>query len=227
MDAYSILVARSPVGFVALVTVVSALASCGGAQSVAPSSVAATAADDLRTPESFASIGDRTARSQALFLEASRVLSSPRCSNCHPSDDSPRQHDTRALHDPPVTRGVDDRGVPAMRCASCHQDQNLELARVPGGPDWHLAPKSMAWIGKSPAAICAQVKDASRNGGRTLANIVEHAAHDPIVAWGWSPGHGRTPAPGTQARFGALVAAWVDTGAACPTDEAHEPQVSP
>jgi hypothetical protein len=202
-----------------------ALVACGAGPTEAqtPVSPAASAqpAGELRAPESFGSIPDRTARSRALFVEASRVLLSPRCANCHPSDDSPRQHDTRDLHDPPVARGPDDRGVPAMQCSSCHQDQNLELARIPGAPGWRLAPKSMAWMGKSLAAICAQVKDPARNGGRALDRIVEHAAHDPIVAWGWSPGHGRTPAPGDQARFGALVAAWVDTGAACPTDDGH------
>jgi hypothetical protein len=120
------------------------------------------------------------------------------------------------VHDPPVVRGEGDQGVPALRCGTCHQDANVELARVPGAPGWHLAPRSMAWLGRTPAAICAQVKDPARNGNRSLAAIVTHASHDPLVAWGWAPGHGRTPAPGDQARFGALVAAWVQNGAACP-----------
>ena len=41
-------------------------------------------------------------------------------------------------------------------------------------------------------------------------------AHDDLVGWGWHPGDGREPAPGTQAAFGALIKYWVDTGAACP-----------
>ena len=65
--------------------------------------------------------------------------------------------------------------------------------------------------------ICAQLKDPTRNGGRTLAEIAEHAGRDPLVAWGWAPGVGRQRAPGTHATFGALMKAWVDTGAACPT----------
>jgi hypothetical protein len=196
--------------------------SCGGEHVVARAATAppAAAAVDLRPPEAFASIADRDARSRALFVEVSRVLFHPRCVNCHPSDDSPRQRELSELHDPPVTRGEDDRGVPAMRCSSCHQDANLPLARVPGAPEWHLAPRSMAWLGKTPAAVCVQVKDPLKNGGRSLAKIVEHAAHDQLVAWGWSPGHGRAPAPGSQERFGALVAAWVETGAACPGEEA-------
>jgi hypothetical protein len=199
----------------------------GGQPALAPPPPAPAppaSAQDLRPPEAFASIADREARSRALFLEASRVLLHPRCANCHPSDDTPRQRDLGELHDPPVTRGDDGHGVPAMRCGTCHQDANVELARVPGAPDWHLAPKSMAWIGKTPAAICAQVKDPSRNGGRTLAKVVDHAAHDSIVAWGWAPGHGRTPAPGSQERFGALVAAWVESGAACPSDAVEAKQ---
>jgi hypothetical protein len=175
---------------------------------------------ELRDPDSFATIADPRERSRALFLESSRVLLHPRCKNCHPAGDSPSQGDEGTLHDPPVTRGANDDGVPASMCASCHQDKNLELARVPGAPAWRLAPRAMAWSDRSPAAICAQVKDPARNGGRTLAQIVAHTAHDPLVAWGWAPGHGRTPAPGTQARFAALMEAWVATGAACPPEEA-------
>jgi hypothetical protein len=79
----------------------------------------------------------------------------------------------------------------------------------------------MAWVGRSPHAICEQLKDPKRNGGKTLAQIVEHNAHDELVGWGWKPGAGREPAPGTQEQFGAIVAAWVETGAECPTEEAR------
>jgi hypothetical protein len=193
--------------------------ACGGASpppAEPPPKIAP--AQDLRPPEDFASIADRAERSRALFLEASKVMLHPRCANCHPQDDSPRQRDGAEMHDPPVTRGPLDRGVPALECGTCHQDASVELARIPGAPGWHLAPKVMAWLGRTPAQICEQVKDPSRNGQRTLAAIVEHAAHDKLVAWGWSPGHERTPAPGSQARFGALVQSWVDTGAECPRE---------
>jgi hypothetical protein len=172
----------------------------------------------LLAPSAFASITEPAARSRAIFLEASRVLTHARCVNCHPPDDSPRQGDDHALHDPPVARGPGGRGGVAMRCDSCHQDTNLLLARVPGAPDWHLAPKQMVWLGKTPAQICAQLADPERNGGKTLAQIQQHLAHDGLVAWGWDPGHGRSAAPGTQAELGALFQAWIDTGAVCPDD---------
>lgn len=173
---------------------------------------------ELRSLASFAGIGDERARSAALFTEASRVITHPRCSNCHPSDDRPRQRDFEA-HVPPVSRGSDDRGVAVLECASCHTSRNAELARVPGAPGWHLAPRTMGWIGKTVPEICAQIKDKQRNGGKTLAQIVDHSAHDELVAWGWAPGADRAPAPGTQAQFGALMAAWVETGAVCPPEE--------
>jgi len=76
----------------------------------------------------------------------------------------------------------------------------------------------MAWVGQTSSHICNQMKDPKRNGGRTLAQIVEHNGHDELVAWGWKPGADREPAPGTQAEFGALSAAWVATGAECPEE---------
>ena len=200
------------------------VAACAGRspEPARPStSTAGSASSELREPAAFAAIADPTERSRALFLEASRVLLHPRCANCHPDGDSPHQGTQPQLHDPPVTRGPDDRGVVGMHCDGCHQDRNLELARVPGAPTWHLAPRIMAWVGKSPGAICEQLKDLKRNGGRTLAQIVEHNTHDELVGWGWNPGWEREPAPGTQERFGAIIAEWVRTGAQCPSQEAR------
>ncbi len=195
---------------------------CGGASPPSrPPAPPPSAPGTLRTPSDFAAIPDAKERSLALFTEASRVMLHPRCRNCHPAGDSPLQGDRGLIHDPPIVRGANDKGAPGLECASCHQDRNLELARVPGAPGWHLAPRSMAWEGRSQHALCEQLKDPSRNGGKSLADIVEHSAHDELVAWGWAPGHGREPAPGSQATFGALMAAWVKDGAVCPPEEIH------
>jgi hypothetical protein len=193
--------------------------ACGGTAAWTLRDVSAT---ELRSVGDFGGIRDRAARSKALFAEASRVLMHPRCLNCHPAGDAPHQELAMVVHDPPVVRGPDDRGVVGMECGTCHQDRNQTLTRVPGAPDWHLAPIEMAWVGKSAAEICAQMKDPARNGGRALGEIVEHSAHDPLVGWGWTPGADREPVPGTQAQFGALIGAWVETGAACPDPPAEE-----
>lgn len=196
-------------------------AACGPSQQTPspPPVLREVPRSELRAVGEFAVFRDRTERSQALFLEASRVLLHPRCANCHPAGDVPHQGMDLALHDPPVVRGPDNHGVAGMQCMGCHQDRNQPYTRVPGAPNWHLAPLEMAWVGQTPAAICAQLKDPKRNGGKTLAQIVDHSAHDKLVGWGWTPGADREPAPGTQQQFGALIAAWVETGAACPDDK--------
>lgn len=205
-----------------LVLIAALAAACAAHPPAAPATSAppAAAADpaQLRAPSAFAAIADRRARSQALFAEASRVLTHARCVNCHPPDETPRQGDDHARHDPPVLRGAADRGIAALGCDTCHQDRNAELARVPGAPEWRLAPASMVWLDRSPAAICAQIKDPARNGRRTLPMIQDHMAHDALVGWAWRPGADRAPAPGTQAELGALIQAWIDTGAECPEE---------
>lgn len=204
-----------------------ALAACGGSRATPMSTppLRHVQTSELRAVGDFASIRDRAARSRALFLEASRVFLHPRCVNCHPAGNVPHQSIQPGmqpvLHDPPAQRGPADRGVPGMECTTCHQDRNQPLTRVPGAPFWHLAPIEMAWFGKSAADICALLKDPARNGGRSLAQIVDHNAHDELVGWGWAPGADREPAPGTQQQFGALVAAWVETGAECPQEESR------
>src|SRR2546423_507667 len=110
-------------------------------------------ADRLAPPESFASIADPAARSAALFGEWGKVLTPPRCVTCHPASDHPHQGEGGRLHQPPVERGADGFGLPAMRCPICHQRANFEPGRVPGHPQWHLAPREMAWEGKSLGEI--------------------------------------------------------------------------
>lgn len=172
---------------------------------------------DLRSAASFANIADRRARSVALFEEAGKVLQHPRCMNCHPVGDRPKQTDGRRLHIPLVVRGADTYGAPGMRCQTCHQSSNYNRAGVPGHKPWHLAPASMTWEGRSLGQICEQLKDRASNGDRDIAAIVKHVSEDGLVGWAWSPGSGRTPAPGTQAQLGELFGAWADAGAECPT----------
>jgi hypothetical protein len=176
--------------------------------------------DVLRSPEAFAAIKDKRERSIALFVEMSKVLMSPRCVNCHPRNDRPLQGDAQVPHVPPVSRGADGHGVPGLPCATCHAQRSAPFASgagsMPGNPKWGLAPIEMGWEGKSSAEICSQIKDPTRNGGMSLAQIEHHHAEDELVAYGWDPGPGRKKAPGTQTVFGALTRAWVESGAHCP-----------
>ena len=185
-------------------------------------SAAAPPAAALKPVAAFATIRDDRARSKALFAEAAKVLQSPRCMNCHPVKRQPTQGDDLHAHVPLMFAGASDHGVPGLPCKSCHGDANANtlastIQSIPGDPHWALAPVSMAWQGKSRRDICLQIKDETRNGGRSLAEIHEHIAKDSLVGWAWHPGEGRTPAPGTQAQLGALIEAWISTGAHCPS----------
>lgn len=177
-------------------------------------------AAELKGPEAFAGITDPRERSVALFQELGQVLTHPRCVNCHPAGDSPLQGEAMTRHQPPVVRGEANFGAPGMTCSTCHGPANVAFVgaegSVPGHEVWHLAPIEMAWEGRSLGQICEQLKDPERNGGKSLAELHEHNAHDGLVGWGWHPGEGREPAPGTQAQFGALTLAWIEAGAHCP-----------
>jgi hypothetical protein len=124
-------------------------------------------------------------------------------------------------HDPAVVRGPYGFGAPGLSCSTCHGAANVDVANgegsIPGNPKWGLAPIEMAWEGKTLGEICTQIKDVKRNGGKSLQDLIVHNSSDILVGWGWHPGKGRTPAPGSQATFGALTKAWVDSGAKCPT----------
>src|SRR5882757_7277576 len=83
---------------------------------------------ELQAPSSFSDIADRAARSRALFGEAAKVITSPRCMNCHPAGDQPHQGDDRHIHRPAALRGEANTGVPGQHCVACHTDNNFALS---------------------------------------------------------------------------------------------------
>lgn len=159
--------------------------------------------------------GDRE-RSIQLFKETTKVFRHPRCMNCHPAGSRPTQGDEMNPHLMNVQRGPKDHGAIGLQCMACHGTTNNVHSGVPGAPKWALAPKSMGWQGLSDSELCRAIKDKKKNHGMSLEQLVEHNAKDPLVAWGWNPGKGREPVPGTQEEFGKLFAEWVATGAHCP-----------
>jgi hypothetical protein len=201
--------------FAARGKIAAAFVLLSSALAVAPSS-----GEPLKSPAEFASIANRTERSRAIFGEIGKLVTHPRCMNCHPAGDHPLQGDDQHEHMPPVWRG--ETGHLETNCAGCHTERNVTLHEaasyksIPGNPRWGVAPLSMAWQNKSLGEICRQLKDVNLNGGRDLALLQEHIAKDDLVAHGWDPGEGREPAPGSQEAAGQLVQAWIDSGAECP-----------
>jgi hypothetical protein len=157
--------------------------------------------------------------SRAAFLQVYRVLTSPRCQNCHPAGDAPLQGDDSHVHLENVKRGKDGHGVYGMRCDTCHQSKNLPGEHLPpGNPKWSLPlpEQKMVFVGRSPGELCRQLKDPKQNGGRTLAALLDHVRNDDLVGWAWNPGEGRTPPPLSRVETAAHMKVWVEGGAACP-----------
>ena len=74
----------------------------------------------------------------------------------------------------------------------------------------------MTFEGRTPKQLCEQLKDIKQTGGRNLQELVKHVAEDPLVAWGWDPGPGRTPVPTPRDQVVAALKTWIDAGAPCP-----------
>jgi hypothetical protein len=109
--------------------------------------------------------------------------------------------------------------VYGMRCDTCHQIKNLPGKHMPpGNPKWALPSpeQKMVFMGRSPGDLCRQLKDPKQNGGRTLAQLLDHVANDDLVGWGWNPGDGRTLPPLSRVETAAQMKVWVEGGAACP-----------
>jgi hypothetical protein len=122
------------------------------------------------------------------FRRMTEVLRHPRCMNCHPSGDVPRQADDRHRHRMLVARGPDDRGTPTLKCSTCHQTANTADGRVPGAPHWQLAPRSMGWEGLSDGDLCRVLKDPAKNRGRSVQALVDPHDGGPARAMGVEPG---------------------------------------
>lgn len=175
-----------------------------------------------------ATSGAHPGRSEGLaaWQQIYSVLTHPRCINCHTAGNYPQQGEDRHRHLFNVVRGPEGKGVPALQCATCHQEANADSTGMPGGHGWHLAPLSMTWqdasdnILPSPA-VCKAITDRSRNGGRDGAALMKHQEEEPLVIWAWNAGRRtdgspRALPPITHDQFVAATHKWVEAGMPCP-----------
>ena len=70
--------------------------------------------------------------------------------------------------------------------------------------------------GRTTGELCRQLKDPRQNGGKSLDQILYHAAKDELVGWGWDPGDGRTKPSMSREEFARHMREWIEAGAACP-----------
>jgi hypothetical protein len=153
------------------------------------------------------------------FMSVYKVLMSSRCMNCHPSGDAPLQGDNNHIHTMNVKRGIDGKGLYAVRCSNCHQAENTSgLHMPPGNPKWSLPPANMRMVfqGRTPRQLALQLLDPKQNGNRTKTQLIDHVANDGLVGWGWHPGDGRTLPPMSRTAFVAQVKLWIAKGAYAP-----------
>ncbi|MFT3772911.1 MAG: hypothetical protein QM820_46590 [Minicystis sp.] len=158
----------------------------------------------------------------AAFEVVRQVLQHPRCQNCHPAGDAPLQGEDSHVHAQNVHRGKEGRGEVGEECTTCHGPANPPSAygaHVPPGAakPWHMPPEDMKLVfaGVTPGALCEQIKDPARNGGKDMAALRAHL-DDPLVTWGWSPGFQRAPVSVPRDRFLTAWEAWARAGAPCP-----------
>ncbi|WP_438014249.1 hypothetical protein WMF18_25430 [Sorangium sp. So ce315] len=173
------------------------------------------------SPSPAPSPADRQA-GLAAFETVRGVLQHPRCQNCHPAGDVPLQGDEGRPHQQLVLRGPTGHGMAGAECTTCHGPTNPPDSfgmHVPPGvaKGWHMPPPEMpmVFVGVAPRALCEQIKDPARNGGKDMAALRVHL-EDPLVTWGWNPGAGRTPIPTPYAEFVAAWETWARAGAPCP-----------
>jgi hypothetical protein len=162
----------------------------------------------------------------AAWAQVYSVLVYPRCINCHTATNYPQQGDDRHRHFANVIRGPEGTGVPALTCATCHQQTNANSTGVPGGHDWHLAPLSMEWqdLNDQPlssTAVCRAITDRSKNHGLDGAGLLKHHAEESLVLWAFTPGKRpdgtmRTLPPLKHEEFVAATRRWVEAGTPCP-----------
>lgn len=180
------------------------------------------ACEGSRAPVAGSDRAAPDAEGLAAFETVRQVLQHPRCQNCHPAGDVPLQGDDSHVHAQNVHRGREGRGNVGEECTTCHGPANPPSAygaHVPPGNEkgWHMPSEDMklVFVGVEPRALCEQIKDPARNGGKDMAALRTHL-DDPLVTWGWSPGFGRTPVSVPRDQFLAAWEAWARAGAPCP-----------
>lgn len=150
----------------------------------------------------------------AAFADIYAVAQHPRCLNCHPAGDSPLQGDDSTPHTMNITRFSPTQGV---HCSTCHPASPVGDGMAPlppANPIWSMPPRTMAFEDRSPAELCAQLKDPEVNGGRSLSSLAEHVEQDHLLITSWHSG--RTPPPISHPELVERYTSWAAAGGPCP-----------
>ena len=153
------------------------------------------------------------------------VVSHPRCTNCHVGESGRPAWDdlgygTQRLHGMNIVAGESRIGAETIPCRACHisaEGANDVPHAAPQIDDaWRLPPVALAWRGKTGAKICAALRDPDLNDGFDMDELVEHVETSAFVNYGFTPGAGRSPAPGSTEALAQDLTLWAAAGAPCP-----------
>ncbi|WP_340201921.1 hypothetical protein [Ascidiimonas sp. W6] len=164
-----------------------------------------------------------TSNSNVHFNKMMDVLTSPRCINCHPNDNIPKQGDDGHPHYFGMAGGERNLGYEATKCITCHQSENNAYSGVPGAPEWSLAPAKMKWEGLTRTEIAKSMLNPANNGGRNLEELMHHLTEHELVLWAWEPGvkadgTPRKKPPVPLEEYKKAVKEWIANGAIVPED---------
>jgi hypothetical protein len=116
----------------------------------------AQVSEGLRPPSAFSDIADRAARSRALFAEVAKVITSPRCMNCHPAGDNPSQGDNEQFPSAgSVSRGSGRRRAWTALCRVSYGQELPAFSRGGKLPE-HSWPPALG-IGADRDGVAGQI----------------------------------------------------------------------
>lgn len=170
------------------------------------------------THTNLTAVNTDSVESVTAFMEVYKVLTNPRCMNCHPAGDIPLQGNDSHIHNMLPQRGKDGKGVYAMKCSNCHQPENtIGAHKPPGNPKWQLPPANMKMVfqGKTAHELALQIMDYNKNGHKNKEQLLEHA-RDTLVKTGWNMGEGRPAPPLTYNDFLKAWDTWIEKGGYAP-----------
>lgn len=155
------------------------------------------------------------------------AASHPRCTNCHVGDSGRPAWDdlgygAARLHGMNIVAGDSRIGAETIPCSACHisaaGDNAVPHAAPQIGEAWRLPPVELAWRGKSSAEVCRQLRNPETNDGFDMAELVDHVKTSAFVSYGFNPGAGRAPAPGSVETLAQDLQIWATAGTPCADD---------
>lgn len=155
------------------------------------------------------------------------VASHPRCTNCHVGESGRPAWDDlgygkERLHGMNIVAGESRIGAESIPCRVCHISAEGANAVPHAAPQideaWRLPPVELAWRGKTSVEVCEQLRDPETNDGFDMAELVEHVRTSAFVSYGFTPGAGRTPAPGSPEILAQDLQIWAAAGTPCASD---------